>query len=143
MLDCATKGRLLLAVHRFHVSGRPARGRWQLLLLGAATQRVDHGRMPRRRGEMQRRPARPFPSLIFLDKNTRDIGKSQSIWTDSKMETAGSRSPRMVQRIQPPQAPRAVHECLHHGGVPVPHGQSGALLSVEQGRGARGGRWFS
>eukprot|EP01047_Picozoa_sp_COSAG01_P069361 COSAG01_NODE_10245_length_2211_cov_2.952178_2_plen_104_part_00 len=29
----------------------------------------------------------------FRDKNRRDIGKSQSIWTDSKMETAGS--PRM------------------------------------------------
>jgi hypothetical protein len=35
-------------------------------------------------------PARPFPSSIFLDKNRRDIGKSQSIWSDSKMETAGS-----------------------------------------------------
>jgi hypothetical protein len=35
-------------------------------------------------------PARPFPSSIFLDKNSREIGKSQSIWTDSKMETAGS-----------------------------------------------------
>jgi hypothetical protein len=34
-------------------------------------------------------PARPFPSAIFRDKNRRDIGKSQSIWTDSKMETAG------------------------------------------------------
>jgi hypothetical protein len=32
----------------------------------------------------------PFPSSIFLDKNRRDIGKSQSVWTDSKMETAGS-----------------------------------------------------
>jgi hypothetical protein len=38
-------------------------------------------------------PARPFPSSIFLDKNRRDIGKSQSIWTDSKMETAGSHTP--------------------------------------------------
>jgi hypothetical protein len=35
-------------------------------------------------------PARPFPSSILLDKTRRDIGKSQSIWTDSKMETAGS-----------------------------------------------------
>eukprot|EP01047_Picozoa_sp_COSAG01_P061265 COSAG01_NODE_7628_length_3121_cov_51.317670_2_plen_91_part_00 len=26
----------------------------------------------------------------FRDKNRRDIGKSQSIWTDPKMETAGS-----------------------------------------------------
>jgi hypothetical protein len=33
-------------------------------------------------------PARPFPSSICHDKNRRDIGKSQSIWTDSKMETA-------------------------------------------------------
>jgi hypothetical protein len=38
-----------------------------------------------------RSPARPFPSSIFLDKNRRDIGKSQSIYTDSKTETAGSR----------------------------------------------------
>jgi hypothetical protein len=29
-------------------------------------------------------PARPFPPSIFLDKNRRDIGKYQSIWTDSK-----------------------------------------------------------
>jgi hypothetical protein len=36
------------------------------------------------------RAARPFPPSIFRDKNRRDIGKSQSIWTDSKMETAGS-----------------------------------------------------
>jgi hypothetical protein len=27
---------------------------------------------------------------IFLDKNRRGIGKSQSIWTDSKMEAAGA-----------------------------------------------------
>jgi hypothetical protein len=38
-------------------------------------------------------PARPFPPSIFLDKNRRDISKSQSIWTDSKMETAGSQHP--------------------------------------------------
>eukprot|EP01043_Picozoa_sp_COSAG02_P119474 COSAG02_NODE_56140_length_287_cov_0.547872_1_plen_52_part_01 len=29
-------------------------------------------------------PARPIPSSTFRDKNRRDIGKSQSIWTDSK-----------------------------------------------------------
>eukprot|EP01047_Picozoa_sp_COSAG01_P055248 COSAG01_NODE_6129_length_3835_cov_2.876907_2_plen_144_part_00 len=132
MLDCAAQRRRPLSVHRFHVSGRPAR---------AATQRMDHGRMPRRRGEMQCRPARPFPSSIFPDKNRRDTGKSQSIRTDSEMETAASRSPRVVQRIQPPQTPRALHECLHHGGVPVPHDQSGALLSAEQVHGTRGGRW--
>jgi hypothetical protein len=37
-------------------------------------------------------PARPFPSSICFDKSRRDIGKSQSVWTDSKMETAGSLS---------------------------------------------------
>jgi hypothetical protein len=37
-------------------------------------------------------PARPFPSSIFLDRNRRDIGKSQSIWTASRMVTAGSLS---------------------------------------------------
>jgi hypothetical protein len=35
-------------------------------------------------------PARAFPSSIFLDENRRGIGEFQSIWTDSKMETAGS-----------------------------------------------------
>jgi hypothetical protein len=34
-------------------------------------------------------PGRFHPQ--FRDKNRRDIGKSQSIWTDSKMETPGSR----------------------------------------------------
>jgi hypothetical protein len=35
-------------------------------------------------------PARACPSSVFLDKNRRDIGKSQSIWTNSKMGTPGS-----------------------------------------------------
>eukprot|EP01047_Picozoa_sp_COSAG01_P076117 COSAG01_NODE_13264_length_1610_cov_4.291198_2_plen_217_part_00 len=35
-------------------------------------------------------PARPFSPSIYLDKNRRDIGKSQSIWAGSKMKTAGS-----------------------------------------------------
>jgi hypothetical protein len=46
-------------------------------------------------------PARPFPSSIFLDKNRRDIGKSQSIWTDSKMETAGSRGVAVRALVKP------------------------------------------
>eukprot|EP01047_Picozoa_sp_COSAG01_P020566 COSAG01_NODE_1173_length_11400_cov_2.767366_7_plen_74_part_00 len=29
------------------------------------------------------RPTQAFPPLIFLDKNRRDIGKSQSTWTAS------------------------------------------------------------
>jgi hypothetical protein len=37
----------------------------------------------------RRQPARPFPTAPFRDKNRRDTGTSQSIWTDSKMETAG------------------------------------------------------
>jgi hypothetical protein len=45
-------------------------------------------------------PARPFPSSVFLDKNRRDIGKSQSMCTDSKMETAGSRRSRSPVRLQ-------------------------------------------
>eukprot|EP01047_Picozoa_sp_COSAG01_P042497 COSAG01_NODE_3715_length_5769_cov_2.903175_3_plen_111_part_00 len=36
-------------------------------------------------------PAAPFRPSIFLDKNRGDRGKSQSIWTDPKAETAGSR----------------------------------------------------
>eukprot|EP01047_Picozoa_sp_COSAG01_P098699 COSAG01_NODE_28840_length_651_cov_2.153986_1_plen_129_part_00 len=43
-------------------------------------------------------PARPFSASIFLDKNRRDIGKSRSIWTDSKMKTAGSHVIQLLQR---------------------------------------------
>eukprot|EP01047_Picozoa_sp_COSAG01_P038802 COSAG01_NODE_3166_length_6474_cov_287.238431_3_plen_82_part_00 len=35
----------------------------------------------------------------FRDKNRRDTGKSQSIWTDSKMETAGSRARGRRRRV--------------------------------------------
>jgi hypothetical protein len=52
-------------------------------------------------------PARPFPSSIFLDKNRRDIGKYQSIWTDSKMETAGSPG---VERGRRAEAATTVHD---------------------------------
>jgi hypothetical protein len=37
------------------------------------------------------RPARPRPSSTFLDQSRCDLGKSQPIWTDSEMGTAGSR----------------------------------------------------
>jgi hypothetical protein len=36
-------------------------------------------------------PVQAFPPSIFIDKNRRDIGKSQSKWTASKMETPGAR----------------------------------------------------
>jgi hypothetical protein len=36
-------------------------------------------------------PGAPFPPSIFRDKSRRDIGKSQSIWTNSEVETASSR----------------------------------------------------
>jgi hypothetical protein len=35
-------------------------------------------------------PGRFHPQFREGKKNRRDIGKSQSIWTDSKMETPGS-----------------------------------------------------
>jgi hypothetical protein len=56
-------------------------------------------RVPRRRGGAIGLPlglvcaprlglpsARPFPSSMFRDKNRRDIGKSQAIWTDFTMK---------------------------------------------------------
>jgi hypothetical protein len=45
-------------------------------------------------------PARPFPPSIFLDKNRRDIGESQSTWTDSEMETAGSPGGRPARAVR-------------------------------------------
>jgi hypothetical protein len=36
-------------------------------------------------------PARAFHTSIFRNKNRRDIGKSQSKWTNSKIETPRSR----------------------------------------------------
>jgi hypothetical protein len=53
-------------------------------------------------------PARPFSPSIFLDRNRRDIGKSQSLWTDSKMKTAGSRWRRRgsMGRAAPTKRPR-------------------------------------
>jgi hypothetical protein len=64
-------------------------------------------------------PARPFPSSIFLDKNRRDIGKSQPIWTDSNMETAGSQLVQTTPRRRtPPCAAAATAEpCRAIGGL--------------------------
>jgi hypothetical protein len=69
---------------------------------------------PRRASSAQRRPTpapqTPAPCSClpgrfhpqFRDRTRRDIGKSQSIWTDSKMETPGSPP-------QPSSAPVALH----------------------------------
>jgi hypothetical protein len=70
-------------------------------------------------------PARPFPSLIFLDKNRRDIGKSQSIWTDAKMETTGSQQRTKLQLSEPvaprqPDVPRAELLVMMHARPPLP-----------------------
>eukprot|EP01047_Picozoa_sp_COSAG01_P025324 COSAG01_NODE_1594_length_9789_cov_98.477399_12_plen_254_part_00 len=68
-----------------------------------------------------RGPGEPFPSSIFRDKIRRDIGKSQSIWTDSKMETADSqrgaerrhqRASRRLLALRPGRARRG------RGGLP-------------------------
>jgi hypothetical protein len=49
---------------------------------------------PRGRSATTRRaPAVASPSSVFRDKNRGDIGKSQSMWTDSKMGTAGAPGP--------------------------------------------------
>jgi hypothetical protein len=61
-----------------HTPGERARRR-------RAASRIIHGE-----GLRPELPARPFPSSIFIGRNRRDIGKSQSVWTDSKMKTAGS-----------------------------------------------------
>jgi hypothetical protein len=73
-----------------HVETKPA-----LLLHDVRRRRVHHESLVARRALAVARvevehPARPFPPSIFLDQSRRDIGKSQSIWTASKMETAGS-----------------------------------------------------
>jgi hypothetical protein len=74
-----------------------------------------------RRGGGRRHPVRRFHSQ-FRDENRRGTGKSQSIWTDSKMETPGAparpaapaaagraaaarRRRRRRQRCHPPSAP--------------------------------------
>jgi hypothetical protein len=80
-------------------------------------------------------PARPFPSSIFLDKNRSDIGKSQSIRTDSKMETAGSllscheqllqltliTKHRAPLRCDPSSSPQAPPQRSHPTHATAPH----------------------
>eukprot|EP01047_Picozoa_sp_COSAG01_P085695 COSAG01_NODE_18943_length_1042_cov_1.014846_2_plen_158_part_00 len=65
---------------------------------------IDHDAVLSRRARLPLGDARrpfpdaPFPSSI-RDQNRRDIGKSQSIWTDSKMETAGSQLLHRAARL--------------------------------------------
>jgi hypothetical protein len=66
------------------------------------------------------RPARPFPSSILLDKNRRDISKSQSIWTDSKMETVGSQGGDLVRVAEV--------KALRVGGGRVEHPHRGGVI---------------
>jgi hypothetical protein len=68
-------------------SDRPPRGRRHRR---PAQPPPPRGRAPRRATARCAPPGAPFPPSIFLDKNRRDIGKSQSIWASSKMKTAGS-----------------------------------------------------
>jgi hypothetical protein len=99
-------------------------------------------------------PARPFPPSIFLDKNRRDIGKSQSIWTDSKTETAGSpavarapdrraraspaeRSPRPRQPSGPVVAPSARPPAAPEP-PPLPHPSRRRLLLARRARNPSG-----
>jgi hypothetical protein len=69
----------------------------QLHLCPARPTAVPHAaRIGDSRGEvgavmdLVQKPARAFPPSIFRDKHRCDLGKSQSQWTASKMETAGA-----------------------------------------------------
>jgi hypothetical protein len=52
----------------------------------------------RRLGQPNQPPQQPCPGVFILNRgnNRRDIGKYQSKWTAEKMETPGSRSPRIL-----------------------------------------------
>jgi hypothetical protein len=47
-----------------------------------------------------------------LAENRRDIGKSQSIWTDSKMETAGSPQQQVLVRAHSDCCCRCCRRCV-------------------------------
>eukprot|EP01047_Picozoa_sp_COSAG01_P025297 COSAG01_NODE_1592_length_9796_cov_5.340311_7_plen_380_part_00 len=79
-------------------------------LVGLAVGRA-HPQLDVRRRTGPALPARPFPPSTFLDKNRRDIGKSQSMWTDPKMETAGL--PRLIRRALPAHDPEAAGVATH------------------------------
>jgi hypothetical protein len=65
--------------------------------VGESLRQSPHGSLQRLRRVGRQQPARAFPSSIdksSIDKSRRDIGKSQSKWTASKMETPGSQRVR-------------------------------------------------
>jgi hypothetical protein len=66
------------------------------------------------RAELVLVPARTFPPSIIRDKNRRGIGKSQSKWTASKMETPRSRAVRPLQLQE--EAPRLARVAGAQGG---------------------------
>jgi hypothetical protein len=69
----------------------------------------------------QRHPARAFPSSIaIIDKNRRDIGKYQSKWTASKMETPGSPLRRREVLSSPVRDAGAFDELHHLFAAPTP-----------------------
>jgi hypothetical protein len=70
----------------------------------------------------------------FRDKNRRDIGKSQSMWTDSKMETAGSLALRRA--TPPPPLPGAF---LRGGLLGLPAALRGRLARPAGGLARLGG----
>jgi hypothetical protein len=80
-------------------------------------------------------PGRFHPQ--FRDKNRRDIGKSQSIWTDSKMETAGSPPAHgHADRVEPVGG----HLLEVAGGVPGGPVSAEHLVPPTAGQPARQGR---
>jgi hypothetical protein len=102
--DAAARDLALELAGRAHGGGAPARGDHRLpcdrggsrvrQCVAALLVRVAHVRLDllHRLVEHVILCGRFHPQ--FLDKNRLHIGKYQSTWTDSKMETPGSRSPR-------------------------------------------------
>eukprot|EP01049_Picozoa_sp_SAG25_P015278 SAG25_NODE_3043_length_1251_cov_1.214410_1_plen_315_part_10 len=98
-----------------------------------AVLRDDHDR----RGERRAQPVRALPSTVLRDENRRGIGKSQSTWTDPKMDTPGSpqraRRPRRrahrAARLLIPgtaPAPRRAAVTTRPAAQPLPHAFIGA-----------------
>jgi hypothetical protein len=97
------------ALHRQAVvQGKPPLDRSTPTTLYVCDGRNGRGAPGARRGPADVQGSRPLTNPCqFLDKNRRGIGKSQSIWTDSKIETPNSRP-----GPQPPRCP------VHSSGQP-------------------------
>jgi hypothetical protein len=94
-----------------------------------APRRAAAGAVRRARRVQLTPPARPLPSSIFLDKNRRDLGKSQSIWTASKMEAPGS---QLLQRLLLLGQLQAAEACVRRQGG---EGRGGAREHAAAGGG--------